>query len=96
MPDGLRKALFCFLVGATAKTIVNPRGADGYAFLCHVSVARLDHHFIARLIDSFLQDLHTLLQNQVNHQENTPRFVAKLRKNIRIFACHGREFHHLR
>jgi Z1 domain len=61
IPTGLKKALFTFLVGATAKIIL---GHDNsYAFLCHVSVNNRDHNFIVQLIDRFKESTIGTLQN---------------------------------
>jgi hypothetical protein len=55
LPAGLRSALLTFLVGATARILVNP--TNGYSFLCHVSVNKRDHQHIVRLIDRFKEEL---------------------------------------
>ena len=59
VPKGLRDSLLLFLVGATAKKIENP--AKRYAFLCHVSINKLDHQHVVNLIDRFKDDaMHAL------------------------------------
>ncbi|MCP4649612.1 MAG: hypothetical protein GY853_05975 [PVC group bacterium] len=61
VPRGLRKALYVFLVGATVKII--RKEAEGYAFLCHVSLSQKDHKYIETLLGCFKEDLIKTLQD---------------------------------
>src|SRR5882724_4272455 len=54
LPVGLRRALYAFLVGASAKVIERP--TDSFAFLCHVSMSTRDHGYIVGLIDAFKEE----------------------------------------
>ena len=54
LPAGLRRALYTFLVGASAKVLERP--TDSFAFLCHVSMSTKDHSYIVGLIDSFKEE----------------------------------------
>jgi len=54
VPLGLKKALNCFFVGASAKLASNP--TDCFAFLCHVSVKTVDHDYLARIIRQYWND----------------------------------------
>lgn len=55
VPPGLRRALYSFLIAATAKKIQNPT-EENYAFLCHVSVNTADHRHIVNLLDRFKEE----------------------------------------
>ncbi len=61
VPSGLREALLVFLVAATAKKMKG----DGqqFAFLCHVSHTRIDHDRIRQLIDRFIEETKTVLDD---------------------------------
>ena len=62
IPQGLKEALFAFIVGATAKII---EGSDkSYAFLCHVSMNTRDHKHIVTLIDRFKEDTMRALRKE--------------------------------
>lgn len=54
LPPGLRRSLYTFLVGASAKVIERP--TDAFAFLCHVSMIKTDHDYIVKLIDSLKEE----------------------------------------
>ena len=54
LPQGLRKALCTFLVGAAARVITKP--SEGFAFLCHVSMNTKDHEFTRQILDDFKED----------------------------------------
>lgn len=54
IPTGLRDSLLVFLVGATAKKIEHP--TKRYAFLCHVSINKIDHENVVTLIEGFKED----------------------------------------
>jgi hypothetical protein len=54
LPPGLRKALYTFLVAASAEVIKRP--TENFAFLCHVSMSKRDHAFIVTLVDSFKEE----------------------------------------
>lgn len=54
LPSGLKQALCTFLVATSAKVLERP--TDGFAFLCHVSMAKRDHNYIVTLIDAFKED----------------------------------------
>ena len=51
LPNGLKKALYTFFVGAAAKVIERP--ADNFAFLCHVSTSTKDHEYTRLVLDDF-------------------------------------------
>ncbi|HEX7047904.1 MAG TPA: Z1 domain-containing protein [Gammaproteobacteria bacterium] len=55
VPKGLRSALFTYLVGASARVSRDPTAK--YAFLCHVSLKKLDHKFVVDLIDRFKEEV---------------------------------------
>jgi hypothetical protein len=55
VPEGLKKALIAFIVGATIKEIKN--GGGNYSFLCHVSMKRLNHNIIVVAINRYIQTL---------------------------------------
>ena len=52
----MKRAIQCFLVGATSEMIRN-RTADGFAFLCHVSMRRLAHDLIVQMIDRLKEQM---------------------------------------
>lgn len=54
LPDGLRKALSAFLVGASSKII--KKASDGYAFLLHISLATRDHDYARLLLEDYKQE----------------------------------------
>lgn len=54
LPNGLKRALYSFLVGAASKIIERP--SEGFAFLCHVSMSTRDHEFTRQLIDDFKEE----------------------------------------
>ncbi len=60
MPSGLRRALHTFFVAAAARLIKRP--SDGFAFLCHVSVRKIDHQYVVDLMDQFQQQTITALK----------------------------------
>lgn len=68
IPSGLRQALLVFFVGATIKIIQDPVGEQGYAFLCHVSVNRIDHEHIVTLLDRFKEQVINILRNSSSRQ----------------------------
>ena len=55
VPRGLRRALYTFFVGAASRVIDRP--TEGFAFLCHVSMATRDHTYIVGLLDSFKEEV---------------------------------------
>jgi len=55
IPDGLRRALLTFFVGATSKLLDKP--TENYAFLCHVSLNNRDHQYILNMIDRYKEEL---------------------------------------
>ncbi len=61
LPAGLRRALYTFLVAATAKVIERP--TEGFAFLCHVSMSTRDHAYTVTLIDRFKEETINALHN---------------------------------
>lgn len=62
LPPGLRRALFTFLIGAATKMIERPH--DGFAFLCHVSMATRDHAYTVMLIDGFKEQIINTFQKK--------------------------------
>ncbi len=74
LPSGLKKALYTFLVAASARVIQRP--TDSFAFLCHVSMSKRDHAFIVTLIDSFKEDTISTFQ-----KPGTSKYRAQL-KNL--------------
>lgn len=63
LPQGLRRSLCTFFVGAASRII---QGAgDGYAFLLHVSLATKDHEYDRQLIDDYIQEAGTALKKKV-------------------------------
>ena len=63
MPNGLKKALYTFFVGATSEIILHPN--SGYSFLCHVSHTNVDHEYIYDLFDRFIMETKDCLQNNI-------------------------------
>jgi len=55
VPTGLRRALNSFFVAASVRLISNP--TDCYAFLCHVSVKKIDHDYLARIIRGYCNEM---------------------------------------
>jgi len=76
VPMGLRKALNSFFVAASVKLISNP--TDCYAFLCHVSVKKIDHDYLARIIRSYSNEMAQAL-NSPNKTTAQPSFLSGLR-----------------
>jgi len=72
LPKGLKKALYTFLVAASAKVIERP--TDGFAFLCHVSMSTRDHAFLVTLIDSFKVDTVNAFQ-----KPNSPKWNSAMK-----------------
>lgn len=72
LPAGLKQALYTFLVAASAKVLQRP--AEGFAFLCHVSMATRDHAYIVTLIDAFKE-------NTINtfHKPSSSKYTAMSR-----------------
>lgn len=66
VPKGMREALLLFLVAATARKIENP--AKRYAFLCHVSINKIDHQHVVNLIDRFKEDTMHALEDSNSKQ----------------------------
>ncbi|MGA3160283.1 MAG: Z1 domain-containing protein [Terracidiphilus sp.] len=61
VPKGLRDALLVFLIAATAKKM--KKDAQQYAFLCHVSHTQIDHDRIRKLIERFIEETKTVLDD---------------------------------
>lgn len=61
MPVGLRKAILNFLVGAAGKNILSSR--ESFAFLCHISHTKVHHEHVVNVIDSFRENISTILRN---------------------------------
>jgi len=66
IPKGLRDALLVFMIGATSRKIENP--TKRYAFLCHVSINKIDHGHVVTLIERFKEDTLHALENQDSKQ----------------------------
>jgi hypothetical protein len=62
IPEGMKRAILAFLVGATSEMILSPRD-EGFAFLCHVSMRRLAHGLIVQMIDRFKEQMITVLSD---------------------------------
>lgn len=75
IPVGLARALFTFLVAATAKVLQHP--ANGYAFLCHVSIKKVDHDHIVTLIDRFKEETARTLRGPASNQQT--RIINELK-----------------
>lgn len=61
IPEGMRQAFLSFLVGATAKNIQYP--TENFAFLVHISHARIDHRQVRDVIDAFREEAVSALKN---------------------------------
>lgn len=61
IPDGLKKAVYAFLVGASARVITDSTYQGGFAFLCHVSMNKGDHAHIVKLLDNFKEEMITTI-----------------------------------
>lgn len=66
VPQGLRRALYTFLIAATSRII--KQFDRYYAFLCHVSVSNRDHQHIVSLIDKFKEDTINILKKENSQQ----------------------------
>jgi hypothetical protein len=69
LPPGLRRALYTFLVAASAKVIERP--TEGFAFLCHVSMSTRDHAYTVTLIDRFKEETINALHNPTSTRHQT-------------------------
>jgi hypothetical protein len=75
IPEGLRRALLTFLVGAAAQNQRHP--AESFAFLCHVSHAKIDHKHVVDLIDRFKSETAAVLRD--GQSTKAQRLVKQLR-----------------
>ncbi len=66
IPKGLRQALLLFFVAATARKIEKP--AKRYAFLCHVSMKRINQQHIVGLMEKFKEDMMHVLKTPDSKQ----------------------------
>ncbi len=66
IPVGLKRALCSFFIAAASKKIENPN--ENYAFLCHVSVNKIDHEHIVGLLDNFKESTLNILKNSTSKQ----------------------------
>lgn len=93
LPDGMKRAIHTFLVGATSGVIASPQ--QSYAFLCHISYAKLDHKNLVELIDMYKEEIITGLSNDtpeitnllkeayddlLSTQPNLPKFSSVIAK----------------
>ncbi|MDD4762008.1 MAG: Z1 domain-containing protein, partial [Candidatus Pacebacteria bacterium] len=81
VPKGMRQALNLFLVAATAKVMADPR--EGSAFLCHVSVNKIDHGHIVGLIDRYKEDtMNALLEPKSSSYKQLLRELEEAYKDL--------------
>lgn len=66
IPRGLKEALLLFFVGATARKIKSP--TKRFAFLCHVSMKKINHEQIVNLIERFRENMTHTLKDQTSGQ----------------------------
>jgi hypothetical protein len=66
IPRGLKMALYTFFIAATARII--QKFDRYYAFLCHVSVNKIDHQHIVTLIDKFKEDTINIFKKENSQQ----------------------------
>lgn len=75
IPQGLRRALLTFFMGAAAQ---NCRSMDeSFAFLCHVSHAKIDHRHVVEIIDRFKSETSATLRDQTTPKAQ--RLIQQLR-----------------
>ena len=68
LPAGLKKALYTFFVGASARVIKRP--ADNFAFLCHVSMSTKDHEYTRLVLDDFKGDVISAFKSKPSPKYN--------------------------